>query len=242
MHKKVEKRFSKAVLSSGLLSEADLERARTVQAYGQKRGLTLPLDRVLLKLGLLSRDQILGLWRALRYYLWRKEDKFFVKIAMQSKFLDETRSRSCLKEQKQAYKHDDELIRVNEIARQRGYLTAEQDLAVCKAMGKIRPVTLRPVPDEESGEGLGYERRSTRAATEEDGDEWRGKARESDLRALKDHITKSGGEIRGISDEDLDALWDEADLDDVELDSQAMEIARGPLFDDDLDLDDLEIF
>lgn len=244
MHPKVQKRFAKAVLSSGLVSEADLERARSVQSYGQERGLDLPLDRVLLKLNLLSRDQILGLWRALRYYLWRKEDKFFVKIALQSRFLTEKLGRICLKEQKSAYKHDDELIRVNEIARQRGYLTSDQDRAIVKAMSKIRPVTLRPI--DESGEGDGYERPSKGAArvadTQNEGVEWRGKARQSDLKALKEHITQSGGEIRGISDEDLDALWDEADLDDVELDSQAVEIARGPLFDDDLDLDDLEIF
>ena len=65
------------------------------------------------------------------------------------------------------------------------------------------------------------------------------------LEALKEHMTATSSSIRGISDEDLDALWEEADLDDVELDSQAMEIARGPLFDDsdlpDLD-DDLELF
>ena len=126
MDPKVEKRFVKAVLSSGLLQEEDIDRARGLQAHAAKRGLNLPLDRIFLKLNLLSRDQILGLWRALRYYLWRKEDKFFVKIAIQSKIMSEKTARVCLKEQKQAYKHEDQLIRVNEVARQRGYLSAGQ--------------------------------------------------------------------------------------------------------------------
>lgn len=242
MQPKVQKRFAKAVLSSGLVSEADLERAKSIQSQARERGLELPLDRVLLKLHLLTRDQILGLWRALRYYLWRKEDKFFVKIALQSKLLTEKLARACLKEQKRAYKQEDLLVRVNEIARQRGYLTGSQDRAVVDAMQKVRPVTLRPFTEVDAE---GYEPSSSRAATADDGDEWKRQARSDDLRALKDHMTATTSSIRGVSDEDLDALWDEADLDDVELDSQAMEIARGPLFGEsdlpDLD-DDLDLF
>ena len=236
---KVEKRFAKAVLSSGLLTAADIDRARDVQRAAAKRGLSLPLDRVLLKLDMLTRDQILGLWRALRYYLWRKEDKFWVKIAIQSKILTEKTARICLKEQKQAYKHEDQLIRVNEVARQRGYVTASQDRAIVEAMVQVRPVTLRPV-DEEAVDGKGYERPSARAARVGHEEEWKSAARNKDLKALRAHFDSSI-EGQGVSDEDLDALWDEADLDDVELDSQAVEIAKGPMFDDsDIDLDDLE--
>lgn len=238
MDPKVEKRFAKAVLSSGLLTREDIERARSLQQHAARRGLALPLDRILLKLHLLTRDQILGLWRALRYYLWRKEDKFFVKIAIQSKLLDEKTARICLKEQKQSYKHDDTLIRVNEVARQRGYLTSPQDRAIVEAMQKVKPITLRPFDD--SGEGQGYERPSAGAArVGEDEKKWKSEARGKDLVALRNHFDSSI-ETQGVSDEDLDALWEEADLDDVELDSQALEIAQGPLFDDsDLDMDDL---
>jgi hypothetical protein len=235
VHPKVEKRFAKAVLSSGLVSEEDLERARGVQEYAAKKGRALPLDRVLLKLDLLSRDEILGLWRALRYYLWRKEDKFFVKLAIQSKLLTEKLARTCLKEQKRAYKGSDELIRVNEIARQRGYLTAAQDRAIVDAMKKVRPVSLAPADE---AEGDGYEPRSAKAATESDGDAWKSEARSRDLQDLRGSLGSSA-ELAGVSDEDLDALWEEADLDDVELDSQAFEMAQGPLLDDDDDDDDL---
>jgi len=157
---------------------------------------------------------------------------------MQSKLLDEKTARICLKEQKQCYKHEDALIRVNEVARQRGYLTESQDKAIVEAMQKVKPVTLRAFNDK--GDGAGFERPSPGAArVGEDEASWKSQARGKDLVALRQHFDSSV-ETQGVSDEDLDALWDEADLDDVELDSQAIEIANGPLFDDsDLDMDDL---
>lgn len=239
---KVEKRFLKAVRSSGLVPDAKLTHALEVQSFAARQGRELPLDRILLKLNLLDREQILGLWRALRYYVWRKEDKFYVKIAIQSAILTRETGKLCLKEQKKAYKHENILIRVNEIARQRGYLNNKEDEAIVRAMHeKHAELTLSPVDDDTAGEP--FEPRSKGAASEADGDEWRSEARQNDLAELRGKITSSG-EISGISDEDLDALWEEADLDDVELDSQAVEIANAPLMDDDFDfeIDDDDLF
>lgn len=270
-----DKRFAQAVRSSGLVQAPDLERAMAFQSLAQSRGRNLPLDRILLKFRFLDREQILGLWRALRYYLWRKEDKFYLKIAVQSKLLTKDMGKACLREQKQAYKHEDQLVRVNEIARQRGYVKAGEDRKIVEAMQKVRPVTLRPVDDEVAGKP--YERPSQGAARKGAGDEWRDQARAKDLEVVRaqhsgsgsgsiaggvgasgggslsaeelealrrEHLAISGSDdLRALSDEDLDALWAEADLDDVELDSQAVEIARSPLelLDDDsgedLDLD-----
>jgi hypothetical protein len=231
MSPKVEKRFMKAVRSSGLVNEPDMARALEVQAFAAQRGRQLPLDRILLKLKLLDRQQILGLWRALRYYMWRKEDKLYVKVAVQSAILTPELGQQCLRAQKSAYKKDNELIRVNEVARQRGYLRAAEDRALIRALRqKHSGLTISPVDEETASHP--YEPRSENAATEEDGEEWKGTARSNDLEALKHYVTTSG-EIAGISDEDLDALWDEADLDDIELDSQALEIARAPIFDED---------
>lgn len=273
---RADKRFAHTVRSSGLVEPADIERALAFQGLAQSRGRNLPLDRILLKFRLLDREQILGLWRALRYYVWRKEDKFYVKIAVQSKLITPEMGKACLREQKQSYKHEDQLVRVNEIARQRGYLKAGEDRKIIEAMSKVRPVTLRPVDDEVAG--TAYERPSPGAARKGAGDEWRAKARSDDLAAVRaehqtsdealleissrgdaasgrrggktlsaeelealrrDHLAISGSDdLRAMSDEDLDALWAEADLDDVELDSQAIEIARGPLdLDDDSDED-----
>ena len=58
--------------------------------------------------------------------------------------LTEETAKSCLREQKNAYKHEDQLLRVNEIARQRGYLKPAEDRAIIEAMLKVKPVTLRP--------------------------------------------------------------------------------------------------
>ncbi|MBX3471394.1 MAG: hypothetical protein KF878_31375 [Planctomycetes bacterium] len=245
---KVERRFLRAVRSSGLVKEPDLERAIDLQRHAAEQGRYLPLDRILLKLGHLKRDQILGLWRALRYYLWRREDKKYVKLALQSKLLTPDVAKTCLREQKSAYKHEDQLVRINEIARQRGYLKAAEDRALVEALHRIKPVTLRPVDDERAAEG--FEMPSPGAARPGKEAGWRREARQQDLDDLRAHLAEESSldalssRSRGVSDPDLDALWDEADLDDVELDSQAIEIARNPLDlledsgeDDDLDLD-----
>lgn len=225
---KVERRFVRALKSSGLVKPEDIERAYDVQQAAQGRGLELPIDRILLKLQLLDREQILGLWRALRYYLWRREDKQYVKIALQSKLLTPEMAKSCLREQKNAYKHEDELVRVNEIARQRGYVKAPEDRAIVEAMHRLKPVTLRPVADDHEGPA---DRPSPGAARKGVEPQWRKEAQRKDLAALREHIagSQSSGDGHGVSDPDLDALWDEADLDDVELDSQAVEISQAPL-------------
>lgn len=263
-YSKADKRFAQAVRSSGLVPGHELDRAMDIQRQAAERGRSLPLDRILLKFGLLKREQILGLWRALRYYLWRKEDKFYVKLALQSQLLSSKAAKTCLREQKQAYKHEDQLVRVNEIARQRGYIDAKGDKAVVAAMHKLRPVTLLPVAEEQAAES--YERPSVGAAREDDGEDWKKEARQRDLAELREihesHSFTAGSagidsedlisdgleaaldsdSAGAFSDEDLDAFWDAAEMSDVELDSQALEIARSPMMelgDDDSDEDDL---
>lgn len=239
---KVEKRFLQAVRSSGLVKGPDLERAVTIQRHAAEQGRYLPLDRILLKLGFLDRDQILGLWRALRYYLWRREDKKYIKLALQSKLLTPELAKGCLREQKSAYKHEDQLVRVNEIARQRGYLKAAEDRALVEALHRIKPVTLRPVDDARAA--AAFELPSPGAARSGEEGAWRKQVRKQDLDELRAHLAESSldGGSRGVSDPDLDALWDEADLDDVELDSQAVEIAQSPmdLLEDSGEDDDLD--
>lgn len=236
----IEKRFVRALRSSGLVKPADLERALEVQKTAAGRGRALPIDRILLKLSLLDREQILGLWRALRYYLWRREDKFYVKLAMQSRLLTAEAGKSCLREQKNAYKHEDQLLRVNEIARQRGYLKAGEDKAIVEAMQKVKPVTLRPAEDRRVDE---LSDRTTPGAAKKGGeDDWRKQAHKKELDDLRTLVAgTSSAEVRGVSDPDLDALWDEADLDDVELDSQAVEIAgRAPFEIEDSDEQEIQ--
>ena len=49
---------------------------------------------------------------------------------------------------------------------------------------------------------------------------------------MERRLAERGVDLKEATLAEMDALWDEADLDDVELDSQALEIAQAPLFDD----------
>lgn len=232
MQSKSERRFLKAVRGSGLVPEADIERALELQARAADRGQVLAIDRVLLKLDLLDRDQIMGLWRALRYYLWRKEDKLYLKVAVQSNLIPQQAGDACLKEQKQAYKDDNQVVRANQIAVRRGYLSDTEDRALVKALRSKHPgMTVVPAADAPAP----TERRSTGAARSGEGPGWRDEARRRDLADLRAHFDSSG-ELRGVSDEDLDALWEEADLSDVDLDSNARDVADGLLDESEDDL------
>ena len=135
--------FTDAVRGCDVLSDDDLEYALGFQSHARKTtGRSYPVDRILLKFGYLEEIQIHALYKAIRYFRWRKEDKFFLKIAIQSKLLSERRALACLQEQKELYKEQDELMRVNEIARRRVYLTEKQERAVIDAMQKCKGTTI----------------------------------------------------------------------------------------------------
>jgi hypothetical protein len=143
--KKLERQFREAVQSSGLVDHEQVDYALGFQRHAwQKRGTRYPLDRVLLKFRFLDEPQIETLYGAIRYYSWRREDKFFLKIAIQSNLLSQRRATRCLIEQKRLYKDSELLRRVNEIARRRCYMTERQELAVIDAMKKCRGVTIVP--------------------------------------------------------------------------------------------------
>lgn len=135
--------FTDAVRGCDVLSNDDLEYALGFQNHARKTtGRSYPIDRILLKFGYLEEVQIHALYKAIRYFRWRKEDKFFLKIAIQSNLLSERRANLCLQEQKELYKDREELMRVNEIARRRVYLTEKQERAVIDAIKKIKGTTI----------------------------------------------------------------------------------------------------
>lgn len=139
-----DKRFQKVVRESGLVAQEDLERAVHFQKEAlARRGSKIPLDRILLKFEILTNDQIAGLWKALEYYVSRKEDKWYCKIALKSKFVREADIQECLKVQKRSYKDDGQLMRLNALLIERGIMKLKEDLAVIKAMRRYKPVTLK---------------------------------------------------------------------------------------------------
>jgi hypothetical protein len=141
--KRLDRLFTDAVRGCDVIADKDLEYALGFQSHAKKKtGRAYPIDRILLKFGFLEEVQVQALYKAIRYFRWRKEDKFFLKIAIQSKLMTEKRSYACLQEQKELYKERDELIRVNEIARRRVYLTEKQETAVIEAMQKCKGTTI----------------------------------------------------------------------------------------------------
>lgn len=141
--KKLDRQFTNAVKSCGLVSDDDLDYAIGFQDHARKRHKKhFPLDRVLLKFGFLNLAQVQGLYHAIRYYSWRKEDKFFLKIATQSKLLTQKRADQCLKEQKDLYKFKNTIKRVNEIARRRVFITEKQESKIIEAMQQCRQVSM----------------------------------------------------------------------------------------------------
>jgi hypothetical protein len=329
---KAERRFQDAVRLSGLVAPADLEWAAGLKDHGASQGRRVSLDRVLVKFKLLTREQADSIALAVRYHVWRKEDKFYAKLAIQSKLIPPEAAKAALKEQKELYRNDGRLRRLNAVMVEKKLVSAKEDRAIIEAMRKLKAVTLAPAdaapPEPEpakplklggifesraSGSGLGSTPRvkakadepldlldeddesvdltKKKAAPKKDpfGDEdsakpsigldedddsfdlaqrdrknmkkaakqgeekdWRERALKRDLDDLGDALESkkpapkrrtSDSELdelsdaldakplapvkRGASDEDLDALWAEADLDDIELDSEQREVAKG---------------
>lgn len=254
---KAERRLAEAVRASGIVEAADLEWAIGLQRHASEQGRALPLDRILVHFKILTREQADSIALAVRYHVWRKEDKFYAKIAVQSNVMPETSAKECLSDQKRLYRDTGRLRRLNAIAADKKLVSPKEDRAILAAMRKLKPITLAPAdaappepppakPLKLSGSGSRMGLLDSRASGELDLDpaqrdrarmnsakpgqeqEWRDKVRKRELDELSNALGDSKTpQRRGTSDEDLDALWDEADLDDIELDSEARDAAKG---------------
>jgi hypothetical protein len=269
---KRERRFLEAVRLSGLVPEPEIDRAVAFQKFAHARGKPLPLDRILLKFKLLGEADIEKLYSALRYFLWRKEDKLYGKVAVKNQLLTEQDMKRCLKEQKKAFQERRELRRVNEIAFEKGLMTPKEDRALIAKLKELKPrLTITPLTGAPVAAGGGNGRGPAKKGEEE---EWRRNMHTRELQELQRasgvqerprdeqsektvkfqdddmpelsatpedlepvHLSSDQGEDdigdplsdakgKPISDDDLDPLWAEADLDDVELDSEQRDAAK----------------
>jgi hypothetical protein len=271
---KRERRFLEAVRLSGLVPDAEIDRAVAFQKFAHARGKPLPLDRILLKFKLLDEPQIEKLYAALRYFLWRKEDKLYGKVAVKNQLLTEQDMKRCLKEQKRAFQDRRELRRVNEIAFEKGLMTPKEDRALIAKLKELKPkLTITPLqvggPATESrgpakkGEEEEWRRNMHARELEElqrassvrdkpprdEGSEKTVKFQDEEMPELTEsdspddlepvHLSADQGEDDDLgdplsdakgkpiaTDDDLDPLWAEADLDDVELDSEQRDAAK----------------
>jgi hypothetical protein len=148
---KRERRFLEAVRISGLVPEHEIERSVQFQKFAHARGKPLPLDRILVKFGLLDEKQVTALYQALTYFLWRKEDKLYAKVAIQNQLVAEPDMKRCLKEQKKAFNERRELRRVNAIAVEKGLMTTKEDRALIAKLKQVKPrLTIEPLEPEGS--------------------------------------------------------------------------------------------
>jgi hypothetical protein len=141
---KAERRLADAIRASGLVEEADLEWALGLRRHAAEKGRALPLDRILVHFKILTREQADSISLAVRYHVWRKEDKFYAKIAVQSNVLPEPRALECLEHQKRLYRDQGRLRRLNAIAGEKGLVSPKEDRAILAAMRKVKPITLAP--------------------------------------------------------------------------------------------------
>jgi hypothetical protein len=274
---KRERRFLEAVRQSGLVLPSEVERALAFQKFAHARGKPLPLDRILIKFGVLDKGQVEALYRALEYFICRKEDKLYAKIAVKNMLITAPDVNRCLKEQKKAFKERNEVKRVNRIAFEKGLMSPKEDRALVAKLKEIKPsFSLPPLPLNGGSRG---------PAKKGEEEEWRKEVRAREIEELQNasgihgedssdrtdrfeepelpkgdssHTARLGDDdLAGLeaspeelepihlsaeeddsladpvapdhvsaTDDDLDPLWAEADLDDVELDSEQRDAAK----------------
>ena len=94
-----ERHFLEVLRKSGEVPEDRLESALKFQQKAlERKGKKIRIERVLVRLGLLDEPRLEALYEQLRYGIARKEDKWYCKIAVKSRFCSEEETRDALAE------------------------------------------------------------------------------------------------------------------------------------------------
>lgn len=140
MHESSASIFAKIAIEKGLLDEKKLEQARMLQKLARKDGKAVPLDKACLELEILTPEQVRGLERGLRYYVARKADKIYAKLATARKFVDADTAEHCLQKQHTEFYKKKRLVRLSKLLLGLDAITSEQDDEVRKAVqGRLSP-------------------------------------------------------------------------------------------------------
>lgn len=121
--------FQQIGLQQKLFTRQELASARQANAPGKTPGEVL-LDR-----GVITREQLRGLQRAVTYRLGRDEDKEIAKIIVDSHYCDPARVEQALKRQKEFYGKTGELMRLGVLLVEGQDLTESQRVAAYKIHG-----------------------------------------------------------------------------------------------------------
>lgn len=107
--------FAKIAIEKGFLDEKKVEQARTLQRVSRKHGKSVPIDKACLELNLLTPVQVKGLERGLKYYIVRKADKIYGKLAVKKKYADKDTVEHCLERQKSEFTKKKRLVRISKL-------------------------------------------------------------------------------------------------------------------------------
>src|SRR5439155_6337954 len=107
---------SRIVLQHNMVIEDKLEEALKLQReIMDTEGKKQSLERVLLDMGIIKGKQLKGLRYAILYYLVRKFDRLYGKIAVQSDIVEQRWIDEALEEQKRIHQEEHKLVRLNKI-------------------------------------------------------------------------------------------------------------------------------
>jgi hypothetical protein len=126
--------FAKIAIEKGLLDEKKLEQARTLQKLARKDGKAVALDKACLELEILTPGQVRGLERGLKYYVARKADKIYGKLAIARKFCDADTVEHCLQKQHTEFYKNKRLVRLAKLLTGLDAIKPEQDEELRKAV------------------------------------------------------------------------------------------------------------
>lgn len=221
---------SRIVLEHQLADEKKIEEALELQREilstdGRKESL----ERVLVDMGVLKGKQLKGLRYAILYYLVRKVDRFYGKIAVQSKIVSSSDVDKALKEQKRVHNKERRLVRINKLLMEAGVLKKAEDKAITKAIEELRGNRKK----RKKGETARSTAKTTIIKRTERFDD-----DDDAIEMLKSNLDDDELELDGISEDELESLDEVSDIDEVPtLDDDEFDELE---LDDDLD-DDLEL-
>ncbi|MHC4392067.1 MAG: hypothetical protein ACYS22_12225 [Planctomycetota bacterium] len=93
-----------------------------------------PVEQILVDRGLLTVPQVKGIDRGVRYYIVRKADKAYGRIAKRRGLIDQSTLKNCLKKQKLDFTKRLVLSRLSKLLLEVEAITPEQHEAVCQAV------------------------------------------------------------------------------------------------------------
>jgi hypothetical protein len=143
--------FLEIAQKKGCLTGGQVERLRSELGVPVATGL-LELERLCVSRRLLTDAQVRGIDRAVHYYIVRRADKLYARLAIERGYVDEDTARNCLKKQRSDYARRRTLGRISRLLSGLDAITPAQDDELREAVvrrlggGGSRPEIPEPPP------------------------------------------------------------------------------------------------